>query len=86
MISTRKPGVVVENPKADCRKTDQIKTHWRKACSGLSLKAFARQASLGGVDVAKDAASRWLGNKKVNTSNPPKGIGRTNRISKKGGK
>lgn len=47
----------------------------------VSLKAFARQLATSGQNGAS-RASDWLHNKRANTSNPPKRIGRTNRISK----
>jgi hypothetical protein len=70
----RTPGVVEAQPRdADGRRTNSVKSAWKKSKKGASLKAYARaQAAQGDVD-----AKRWLHNKRVNPSNPPKGIGST---------
>jgi hypothetical protein len=59
-----------------------VKSRWHKAKSGLSLKEFVRQmeSATHNENDAKAAqfATDWLYNKRANTSNPPRGIGRTN--------
>ena len=59
-----------------------IITKWHKSGSKASLKAWARAVT---DDMTKLQVSDWFHNKRANTSNPPKGIGRTRTRVKSGG-
>lgn len=57
-----------------------LKSAWKReqmsvASDLVSLKTYARNCAKEGDSNAK----AWLHNKNVNTSNPPKGLGRTRR-------
>lgn len=82
--SNRKPVLKVANGErqrsdGSVHKIDQIKSFWRKhALPGETLRAFARRVSRTPGHEANTSATNWLHNKRANSSNPPKGIGRTN--------
>lgn len=92
-MSERIPMKVTEHQRdAEGRRQNLVRSlHKRviKANGQMSVKAMAKAIIAGspiGVNVTPaDVASAkaWLRNKKVNTSNPPQRIGRTNRTNKK---
>jgi hypothetical protein len=62
--------------------TAKTRYKWVKLETGPSLKEFARlNAGLEG----EEAGKRWLHNKRVNTSKPPLGLGRTRKKRNKDG-
>lgn len=57
---------------------------WLAKEGHVSLKTFAQK--LAASDASTSVVARnWFHNKRVNASNPPQGIGRTNRIAKSSG-
>jgi len=92
-MSERQPQKIIEHTRDnDGRLHNLVRSlHKRhlKANGKLSVKAMARAVMAGSpimVNVTPEdvtATKNWLHNKRATTSNPPQGIGRTNRISKK---
>jgi hypothetical protein len=58
-----------------------VKAAWKKSNSHLSLKAWARSGSSG----LGEASATWFANKRLNTSKPPLGLGKTRRKKSKNG-
>jgi len=89
----RVPEKHIENPRdAEGRKTDQVKSAWRKATHSRKeipgqgeektrYRMVRREGSMSLKAFAKrqddEASKRWFHNKGANTSNPPLGIGCT---------
>jgi hypothetical protein len=77
------PAKVIENPRQPDKdghmvKMNQVKSQWRAANTGESLKSWARRVRPENEDVR-----RWFKNKGANTRKPQLGIGSTRK--KKGG-
>lgn len=99
MAKERVPAEHVPNPRgADGRKTDQVKSAWRKYThvrkeipgqgeEKTRYRWVRREGSMSLKEFARrqgeEAGRRWLHNKGANTSKPPLGIGSTRK--KKGG-
>lgn len=93
MTKERVPEKHVENPRdAEGRKTDQVKSAWRKATHSRKeipgqgeektrYRMVRREGSMSLKEFARrqddEASKRWFHNKGANTSNPPLGIGCT---------
>lgn len=93
MSKEREPAKVIENPRdAEGRKTDQVKSAWRKATHSRKetlgqgeektrYHMVRREGSMSLKEFARrlddDSSKRWLHNKGANTAKPPQGIGST---------
>jgi hypothetical protein len=92
-MKERVPAEHIPNPRgADGKKTDQVKSAWRKATHRLKevpgqgetktrYRWVRLEGSMGLREFARrqggEAGERWLHNKRANTSRPPLGIGST---------
>ena len=93
MAKEREPAKHVPNPRdAEGRKTDQVKSAWRKYTHRMKeipgsgenktrYKWVRLEGSMSLREFARrqggEAGARWLRNKAANTSKPPLGIGST---------
>ena len=101
VMKEREPVQVIHNPRDDKgRKTDQVKSSWRKATHSRKeipgagdnktrYRMVRRPGSMSLKEFARrqddEHSQRWLHNKAANTANPPKGIGSTRKKKGSGG-